>query len=59
MTYELFEQGPSVYLPIIIFSLIITLISYGAFPLIFAFVRKKEITKKDITCFVMWLIFLL
>lgn len=46
MSYELFQQGPSVYLPIILLSLIVTLLAYGAVPIIVAITRKKHITKK-------------
>lgn len=46
MSYELFEQGPAVYIPILLVSLIITMAAYGAFPLIFARTRKKTITKR-------------
>lgn len=46
MSYELFEQGPAVYIPILLVSLIITMAAYGAFPLIFARTRKKIITKR-------------
>ena len=46
MTYDIFQQGPSAYMPIIIFSLLITLVCYGAFPLIFSCTRSKSITKK-------------
>lgn len=44
--YELFQQGPSVYLPILLLSLVITILAYGAFPFIFAKTRKTPITKK-------------
>lgn len=46
MTYELFQQGPAVYVPILLLSLAITVVAYGAFPLIFANARKSPITKK-------------
>ena len=46
MTYELFQQGPAVYIPIILISLVVTLLAYSAFPLIFARARKKVVTKK-------------
>ena len=46
MSYELFQQGPAAYVPIILVSLIITLLAYCAFPLIFARLRKKTITKR-------------
>lgn len=46
MSYELFQQGPAVYVPIILLSLIITLGAYCAFPLVFAKLRKKIITKR-------------
>lgn len=54
MSYELFELGPAVYIPVFLVSLLITLVAYGAFPLIFARVRKKAITKKKyyIICYV-------
>ena len=46
MSYEMFEQGPSVYVPILILSLLITVIAYCAFPLIFAIVRKSPIEER-------------
>ncbi len=46
MSYELFQQGPSVYIPVLLFSLIITVLAYGAFPFIFAKTRKATITEK-------------
>lgn len=39
MSYELFRQGPAAYIPVLLLSLIITVIAYGAFPFIFARVR--------------------
>ena len=53
MTYEMFQQGPSVYVPYILISLAITLAAYGAFPLIFARVRSRVITRKKyrVYCF--------
>lgn len=44
MTLELFEQGPSVYIPVIAVSLLVTLIAYGAFPLLYARFKKKPLT---------------
>lgn len=44
--YELFQQGPAAYVPVILASLVVTLIAYGAFPLILARTRKKVITKR-------------
>lgn len=46
MTYELFQQGPMVYIPILLISLAITLLAYAALPIILAKTRKKTITKK-------------
>jgi len=46
MSYEMFEQGPEVYVPFLILSLLITVIAYCAFPLIFAITRKTPIEKK-------------
>ena len=53
MSYELFEQGPAAYIPVILVSLVITLAAYGAFPLIFAKTRKKIITKRkyNVLCY--------
>ena len=51
MTYKLFNQGPAAYIPIILVSLLITLVAYGAFPLVFARMRKKTITKKKYNLF--------
>ena len=51
MTYELFNQGPAAYIPIILVSLLITLVAYGTFPLVFARMRKKTITKKKYNLF--------
>ena len=51
MTYELLNQGPAAYIPIILVSLLITLVAYGAFPLVFARMRKKTITKKKYNLF--------
>lgn len=44
MTLELFEQGPGVYIPLIVVSLLVTLIAYGAFPLLYARFKKKPLT---------------
>lgn len=46
MSYELFKQGPAVYGPILLLSLVITVLAYGAFPFIFAKARNTLITKK-------------
>ena len=63
MSIELFQKGPAVYLPILIISLLITMIAYGAFPIIFAITRKKTITKRKyfLFCygfnFFIWILF--
>ena len=46
MTYELFQKGPMIYIPVLLISLAITLFAYAAFPVILAKTRKKTITKK-------------
>ena len=46
MSYELFQQGTEVYIPIFLLSLAITIIAYGAFPFILAITRKTPITTK-------------
>lgn len=52
-TYELLQQEPSVYLPVILISFVCTLIGYGLFPVVFAKARKTPITRKKYTwtCF--------
>lgn len=51
--HELFEQGPSVYVPVILISLLITLLAYGAFPMIYSRARSQAISSKKFTlhCF--------
>lgn len=47
MSYiELFQQDPAVVIFFLIISLIVTLVAYGAFPIIFAKSRKKPITRR-------------
>ena len=47
MTYfDLLQESPGLFILTIIISLIVTLIAYGAFPLIFSRTRKSNITKK-------------
>lgn len=47
MSYELFQQGPAAYVPVILLSLAITVLAYGSFPFIFAKTRRSTITKKE------------
>jgi hypothetical protein len=44
--YELFQQGPMVYIPVLLISLVVTLLAYAALPIILAKTRKKIIAKK-------------
>lgn len=44
--FELLQESPALFFLALIFSLILTLIVYGAFPVIFAKTRKTPITKK-------------
>ena len=44
--FDVYQQGPEVYVPVILLSLAGTVLGYGAFPLIFAKTRKKPITQK-------------
>lgn len=46
MSYELYEQGPEAYIPILIANLVVTILAYGAFPFIFAKIRNASITEK-------------
>ncbi len=49
--YELFQKGPTVYVPILLIMLLITLMAYATFPLAFALMRKKIITKAKYNLF--------
>ena len=44
--WELFQESPALFFLVLIISLVVTLFVYGAFPIIFAKVRKTPITKK-------------
>ena len=44
--FELFQENPALFFLVMIISLLVTLFVYGAFPIIFAKVRKTPITKK-------------
>lgn len=44
MTIELFEQGPGVYIPYLLISLLITLVAYGSYPLLYAKFQNEPIT---------------
>lgn len=46
MSDELFNQGPGVYVPFLLISILITAVSYAVFPLFFARIRKKGITAR-------------
>jgi ribosomal protein L40E len=47
MTYfELFQESPALFFLVIVISLVVTLLVYGAFPVIFSKTRKTPITKK-------------
>ena len=45
-SFELFQESPALFFLFLIMSMIVTLLVYGAFPIIFAKVRKAPITKK-------------
>lgn len=44
--FELFQESPGLFFLVLVISLVLTLFVYGAFPIIFAKVRKTSITKK-------------
>ena len=44
--FELFQESPGLFFLVVAISLVLTLFVYGAFPFIFAKVRKTPITKK-------------
>ena len=50
---ELLQESPGLFFIVLILSLIVTLFVYGAFPIIFAKLRKTPITQKKYTllCF--------
>lgn len=47
MTYELFQMGPEVYVPVLLLSLAITAVAYAVAPLVIAITRKKVISIKS------------
>lgn len=49
--YDLFMQGPSVYIPVLALSVLITVISYCAYPLLLARFRRKPITARKYRVF--------
>lgn len=51
--YDLFMEGPSVYIPVLVISLLITVAVYCAFPLLYARLCRKPITarKYRVHCF--------
>lgn len=51
MTLELFEQGPGVYVPILLVSILITAVSYAAYPLLLARFRRKPISARKYRVF--------
>lgn len=46
VSYELFKEGPSVYIPVLLLSIVVTMLAYGAFPIVFSRICKSSITKK-------------
>ena len=44
--FELFHESPALFFLVIVISLVVTLLVYGAFPVIFSKTRKTPITKK-------------
>ena len=44
--YELLKESPASFVVLVLVSLIVTVLVYGAFPIIFANIRKTSITKK-------------
>ena len=52
--YELFQQDPTTIILSLLISIVLTIIGYGAFPFIFAKMRKAPITKKKykVLCYV-------
>lgn len=64
MSYESFQQEPTSYIIALLFSLLITMVVYGLFPLLFAKFRRSVITKKKyrLICFgvnlILWLVLL-
>ena len=55
MNYELYQQGPEAYVPVLILNLIVTILAYGAFPFIFAKTRNAPITKKKYRRLCYWI----
>lgn len=55
MNYDLYSQGPEAFVPMLVFSAIVTIIAYGAFPFIFAKTRNAPITKKKYRKLCYWI----
>lgn len=49
MNYDVYEQAPGTYFLLLLISLGITVLTYGAFPVLFVRSRKKIISKKKYT----------
>jgi len=45
MSYELYRQRLAVYVPVLLFSLVITILAYGAFPFILQ--NKKSYNNRE------------
>jgi len=51
--YELYQQGPAEFIPVLLISICIMLLAYGTFPIAFAKTRNKPITRNKyvLICF--------
>lgn len=48
--FELFQEEPGMFFAVVLVSLVVTIVVYGAFPVIFAKARSTPITKKKYLC---------
>jgi len=46
MSYELYQQGPGVWIPLAILSIVLTAFAYGIIPMVMAWTRSEPITRK-------------
>lgn len=65
MTYDLYAEGPNVYVPYLLISILFTVLAYCMFPLVFASLRKKPISSRKYSAicfgvnFIVMLVFVL
>ena len=54
MSYEMFQQGPAVYVPILLSSLVLTIIAYMAYPLIRLLINRVRFSAEKAHKMALW-----